>query len=197
MHLAAAILSLHAAVAGAGGDVATAQQPDDLGASGRIFVGVPRLLPLAGIVGSSPATLEVGDSLDRAGAATPRRVSFDWTVATPLTLGADALFALDTAASTARAERTSTVGLSPRLGLMRPLVRSVALWPRVGTTLTESWSVGAGGRSPHFETALATELLVAVCPLPHLVVTAGPFLDVPLERAPVSLVVAGGLHATF
>jgi hypothetical protein len=80
---------------------------------------------------------------------------------------------------------------------MHPLARGVAIWPGVGTTLTESFRHGPGAPSSHFGTALAADLRITICPLPHLVVTAGPFLDLPLERAPVSLVFAGGLFATF
>ena len=196
MQLAAAILSLHGAVAAANVDAAAAP-PDDLGSPGRIFVGVPRLLPLAKLVGSSPATIQLGGSLDSPGAATLRRIGVDGTIAHHLTLGTDVLVAIDTGAATASQERASTVGLAPRIGLMRPIARAVALWPRAGATLTDSWTRGVGARSPHFGTALAAELLVAVYPLPHLVVTAGPAFDAPLERAAVSLVIAGGLHASF
>jgi hypothetical protein len=133
------------------------------------------------------------------------RLAIDFTVLNHLTLGTSVVFAFglggahveERAGSGAprttretESPRSTLVGFAPRLGYVVQLGSSFALWPRAGfgfysmsSKTEEASNQGVTSTSRVTDTVFSLDLdpQLVWLPLPHVLVYAGPLLNVPLN----------------
>jgi hypothetical protein len=133
------------------------------------------------------------------------RVAFDFTVLRNLTLGTSIAFAFGVGGDhteertptvgpkttrESRAPRSTLIGFAPRVGYVVALGSKLAFWPRAGfgfysvTSKTEETSnLGVTSTTRVTDTLFSLDLdpQLVWLPLPHVLVHAGPLMNVPLD----------------
>lgn len=166
------------------GDVTTRTTDD--GASVALFVGRE---PTLGAVHTVP------------------RLAADVTVTRRLTLGTSIAFAFGlsgdhteertptagpTTTRESRGPRSTLIGFAPRFGYVIPIGSKLAFWPRAGlgfysvsSKSEETSNLGVTATTRITDTLFSLDLdpQLVWLPIPHVLVTAGPLVDVPLDGA--------------
>jgi hypothetical protein len=204
-----ACLAVSAVATVAPASFAVADSHGDFGSRGELIISAERLSPLFSYArtkqdqggGDSTTTSATSISLLWSGAIQDvydiPRVGADYVLAPNVTLGGDLFITLPTSSSrsttmngttTSRdSTKLSAFGIAARGGYIVPLAHGVSLWARgalsyirLGTTNPQG-NMGNTSSSAFTQWGLSLEGLFVIQATPHLGVTLGPVLDLPLS----------------
>ncbi|MEO6419037.1 MAG: hypothetical protein ABIP39_06505 [Polyangiaceae bacterium] len=153
-----------------------------LGERGQIVVSTAQTVPVVGYShGQSGGSLIYGDDLDEPVYAAPRLV-LDYVAARRFTIGTDVLASFTLGAAPKRGERLSVtlIGVAPHIGYILAPNPLVAFWPRAGITYYALTEEDAALSSTHRQLSLSVSASLVITPFPHLGVTMGPAMDLPI-----------------
>jgi hypothetical protein len=156
--------------------------PLRLGESGQVVVSAAQILPILAYSHGPSGSLIYGDDLDERVYNTPRLI-LDYVVLRRLTIGTDVLasFTLGHAPRAGDNPSVSLLGVAPHLGYILAPNSLVAFWPRVGFTYYSLTEKTEGLSSTHQQLALSVIAQLVITPFPHLGVTMGPAMDLPIS----------------
>lgn len=153
-----------------------------LGERGQIVVSTRQTLPVAGYShGASGGSLIYGDDIDQPVYTAPRFV-LDYVVLRRLTIGSDVLASFTVGGEPKKGEQPSVtlVGVAPHVGYLLAPNALVAFWPRAGVTYYALTEETAALSTTHRQLSLSLSADLVITPFPHLGVTMGPAMDLPI-----------------
>lgn len=154
-----------------------------LGDRGQVVVSTAQTLPLVGYSHrASGGSLIYGDDLDEPVYNAPRLV-LDVVVLRRLTLGTDVLASFTLggdAKKKGEKPSVSLIGVGPHVGYILAPNSIIAFWPRAGITYYALTEENAALSSTHHQLSFSVTAPLVVTPFPHLGVTMGPSVDVPI-----------------
>jgi hypothetical protein len=162
---------------------AQAAAPVQLGDRGQIVVSTAQTLPLVGYSHqASGGSLIYGDDLDEPVYNAPRLV-LDVVVLRRFTLGTDLLASFTLGGGAKRKGEKPSVslfGVGPHVGYILAPNSIIAFWPRAGITYYALTEENSALSSTHHQLSFSLAAHLVVTPFPHLGVTMGPSVDVPI-----------------
>lgn len=177
---------------------ARAAAPLQLGERGQIVVSTAQTLSIAGYSHSaSKGSLIYGDDVDEP-VYNSTRLVLDFVVMRRFTIGTDVLASLTLGGDVkkkADKPSVSLVGVGPHVGYILAPNSIIAFWPRAGVTYYALTEENAAVASTHRQLALSLSALLVITPFPHLGVTMGPTMDVPIAGKVVTRDAVRGMSA--
>ena len=162
---------------------AQAAAPLRFGDRGQFVVSTAQTLPLVGYSHrASGGSLIYGDDLDEPVYNAPRLV-LDFVVLRRFTIGTDVLASFTLggdAKKKGEKPSVSLLGVAPHVGYVLAPNSIIAFWPRAGITYYALTEENAALSSTHRQLSFSVAAHLVVTPFPHLGVTMGPSMDVPI-----------------
>ena len=162
---------------------AYAAAPLQIGERGQIVVSTAQTLPIVGYSHrASKGSLIYGDDLDEPVYSSTRLV-LDFVVIRRLTIGTDVLASFTLGGDPKQKgdkPSVSLFGVGPHVGYLLAPNPIVAFWPRAGITYYALTEESVALSSTRHQLALSLSAHLVVTPVPHLGVTMGPTMDVPI-----------------
>ena len=153
-----------------------------LGARGQIVVSTAQTLPIAAYSHGDSGSLVYGDDLDEPVYSAPRLV-VDYVVAPRFTIGSDVLASFTVGSDAKGGEKPAVTlfGAAPHVGYLLAPNALVAFWLRAGVTYSSLTEANAAISTTHRQLSLSLAAHLVITPFPHLGVTMGPAMDVPIS----------------